>query len=146
VIVRVSIVVVALALLSVPVAAQPAKPSCTLVAARVLARGQTLALDDIGVAEGGNVALCAQRSALVGSQTRRVINAGEILRAPAVAPPDLIAPNDPVTVVYRDAGIEIHVKGVAANAAPLGGRVTVRIDVRRRLDGVAVAPGVVQVK
>jgi flagellar basal body P-ring formation protein FlgA len=130
-------VLVALLLVAAPSAAQP-KASCTPVAARALTRGQTLSADDIAAG-------CASPS-LVGSVTRRVIAAGEPLREPAVAPPNVIAPNDPVAVVYRDAGLEIRLKGVAANAAPLGGRVTVRVDVRRRLDGVAVAPGVVQVK
>jgi hypothetical protein len=34
--------------------------------------------------------------------------------------------------------------GVAASAAPMGGRVKVRLDARRRLEGTVVAPGVVQ--
>ena len=141
-----SVLLVALVLVAAPLAAQP-KASCTPVAARALVRGQTLTADDISMVDAkGGSALCALRSALVGSQTRRMIAAGEPLREPAVAPPNVVAANAPVAVVYRDTGIEVRLKGVAQNAAPLGGRVTVHVDVRRRLDGVVVAPGVVLVK
>ena len=140
------LVLVLLVAFGTPLAAQP-KASCTPVAARALARGLTLTADHIAAVDGkGGSALCALRSALVGSQTRRLIAAGEPLREPAVAPPNVVAANAPVAVVYRDTGIEVRLKGVAQNAAPLGGRVTVHVDVRRRLDGVVVAPGVVLVK
>jgi flagella basal body P-ring formation protein FlgA len=144
-------VVAASVLLASSLAAQP-RGACTPVAAHALGRGQTLTADDIGVAAGGSP-LCTLRSTLVGSVTRRVIAAGEVLRSPAVVPPALIAPNDPVAVIYRDGGLELRLQGVAANAAPIGGRVTVRVAgspraglASRTVDGVAVAPGVVQVK
>jgi flagella basal body P-ring formation protein FlgA len=136
----------ALSLFAAPLAAQPR--ACTPVAAHALGRGQTLTADDI--ASGG---ACAQRAALVGSVTRRVIAAGEVLREPAVAPPNVIEANQQVSVVYRDGGIELRLTGVAANAAPAGGRVTVRIagqpragQPSRSLDGVAVSAGLGQVK
>jgi flagellar basal body P-ring formation protein FlgA len=135
----------ALLLLAAPLAAQPAKSSCVAVAARQLPRGQVLTVDDVAV-QGNDAARCTPHAAVVGSVTRRVIAAGEVLREPAVAPPDLIAVNQPVNVVWRDAGIEVRLKGTAMNAAPAGGRVTVRIDVRRRLEGIALAPGLVQVQ
>jgi hypothetical protein len=37
-------------------------------------------------------------------------------------------------------------RGIAGNSAEVGQRVTVRIDMRRRLDGIAVAPGVVALR
>jgi flagella basal body P-ring formation protein FlgA len=50
-----------------------------------------------------------------------------------------------VDVIYEDGGIRLRLRGTAANAAPLGGRVIVRVD-RRRLEGTATAPGVVRVR
>ena len=129
--------------LAAPLAAQPAT-TCVPVAARALGRGHVLGADDI--ATRGNSAFCAQRQGLVGSVTRRVVSAGEVLREPAVAPPNVIESGQPVTVVYQDGGVRLRVQGVAANAAPAGGRVTVRVDVRRRLEGTAESPGVVRVR
>jgi flagella basal body P-ring formation protein FlgA len=150
--VLVPLLAVALFLLAAPLSAQPT--ACTPIAARALARGETLTVDDIAVAgQGGRSALCALRSALVGSVTRRMIAAGEPLREPAVAPANAIAANQQVSVIYRDAGIEVRLTGVAANAAPVGGRVTVRVAgaprsgvASRSLDGVAIGAGLVQVK
>jgi flagellar basal body P-ring formation protein FlgA len=139
-----SVLLVALSLLAAPLGAQ-ARPSCALVAARALPRGHVLSADDIAEGRQGS-ARCAPRSALVGSQTRRVVSAGEVLREPAVMPPNVIESGQPVSLLYEDGGVQIRLSGVAANAAPVGGRVTVRVDVRRRLQGVAVAPGVVRVK
>ena len=101
----------------------------------------------------GRSALCALRSALVGAVTRRMIAAGEPLREPAVAPANVIEANQRVSVVYRDAGIEVRLSGTAANAAPMGGRVAVRVAgaprsgvASRQLDGVVIGAGLVQVK
>jgi len=131
----------ALFLATTPLAAQSATPC---VAAKPLARGVVLGEADIASKDGS--ALCALRSALVGAVAQRVIAAGEVLRQPAVAPPVVITANQPVSVFWRDAGIEVRLKGTAMNAAPLGARVMVHVDVRRRLEGVAIAPGLVQIK
>jgi flagella basal body P-ring formation protein FlgA len=106
-------------------------------AARPLARGQTLAAADIDAAGGD-----ARR--LVGWTTRRVIAAGEPLRAPAVAPPAAVRAGDAVALVYQADGLSLRLAGTAATDAPLGGRVAVRVDTRRRFEGVVTAPGVVR--
>ncbi|GLC25389.1 flagella basal body P-ring formation protein FlgA [Roseisolibacter agri] len=106
-------------------------------AARDLPRGHTLVADDVTPAT----------PALVGWMTRRVITAGEPLREPGIARPlaaSAVTAGQRVAVLYRDAGVELRMAGVAANAAPIGGRVQVRLDARRRLEGTVVAPGVVQ--
>lgn len=130
--------------------------SATPTAARTLPRGVVLTAEDIAAGESAPSALSAQRSSLVGWTTRRVIAAGEPLRAPAVAPPaDAAVPNtaagasavragQPVVVVYRDAGVELRLGGVAAQDGAVGARVAVRLDARRRLEGTVVASGVVR--
>jgi flagella basal body P-ring formation protein FlgA len=129
-----------------PLSAQT-RASCGPVAARALARGHVLTDEDIATAgASGGSTLCASRSTLLGSITRRVIAPGEPLRAPSIAPPNVIESGQPVAVVWREPGIEVRLKGVAANAAAVGDRVTVRVDGRRRLEGVAVAPGLVQLQ
>jgi flagella basal body P-ring formation protein FlgA len=50
-----------------------------------------------------------------------------------------------VAVVYRDAGVELRLGGVAAQDGAVGARVGVRLDARRRLEGTVVAPGVVRI-
>jgi flagella basal body P-ring formation protein FlgA len=155
---RLDVVLLVLSVAAAPLAAQPRAAlttSCVLVAARPIARGTLLTADDIGVEGSGarDGGACADRAALVGSQSRRVIAAGEALREPAIAPPNAIQTGQKIAVVYRESGIELRLAGVAANAAPLGGRVTVRIEsaprsgqTSRRLEGVAVAPGLVQIR
>ena len=120
------------------------------VAARPLTRGQVIASEDVktigGVPLGARSPSPAPRAPVVGWIARRVIAPGEPLRAPSIAPPNVIESGQPVAVVWREPGIEVRLKGVAANAAAMGDRVTVRVDVRRRLEGVAVAPGLVQIQ
>jgi flagella basal body P-ring formation protein FlgA len=115
----------------VPSAAQPR-------AARALARGETLAaadIDGVGARDAGR---------FVGWTTRRMIAAGEPLREPAVAPPAAVRAGDAVALVYRADGVTLRLAGTAAADAPLGGRVTVRVDARRRFEGVVAAPGLVR--
>lgn len=106
-------------------------------AARALVRGQTLATADVDAPP-------AEAARYVGWTTRRVIAAGELLRPPAVAPPTAVRAGDAVAVVYAAEGVTLRLRGTAAADAPVGGRVTVRIDMRRRLEGVVAGPGVVQ--
>ena len=141
----VAVAAVAALLGAAPLDAQP-NARCVPVAARALARGHVLTTDDIDGGTKGGSALCRLPSALLGSVTRRVIAPGEPLRAPSIAPPNVVEAGQPVAVVWREPGIEVRLKGVAANAAAAGERVVVRVDVRRRLEGVAVAPGLVQLQ
>jgi flagella basal body P-ring formation protein FlgA len=127
------------ALVRAAAVARPAAAPETVapVAARDLPRGHVLAADDISPAT----------PSLVGWTTRRVITAGQALREPAVARPlaaSAITAGQQVAVVWRDQGIQLRMSGVAASAAPIGARVKVRLDARRRLEGTVVAPGVVQ--
>lgn len=114
------------------------------VAARALARGEVLGAQDItwidtvavrGAARDGEVAVAP------GWITRRVIAAGEPLRAPAVAPPPVVRANELVELVVQRGGAQLTVRGRAARDAAAGERVTVRVDAARRFDGIAEAQG-----
>jgi flagellar basal body P-ring formation protein FlgA len=123
------VVLLALTLLATGAAAQENPP----VAARDLARGVTLeAADVLGDGE------------IVGWVTRRVVREGEALRPPAIAPPEMVRSGDTVQGVWRQGGMEIRVQGRAMNSAAEGERVSVRVDARRRFEGVAVGSGVVR--
>lgn len=118
-----------------------------LVARHELARGVALTAADIDTVVTARPPHRAP-GALVpldGWLTRRVIRAGEPLRAPAVEPPPLIARGARVTVVWETAGLRVTREGTAVGAAHRGERVVVRVDGARRLTGVATDPGTVTV-
>jgi hypothetical protein len=48
-----------------------------------------------------------------------------------------------VDLVWRDGSLELRLRGVAANSAPLGARTTVRVG-RRRFEGIAAGPALVR--
>ncbi|MCE2901263.1 MAG: flagellar basal body P-ring formation chaperone FlgA [Gemmatimonas sp.] len=120
------------------------------VAARALARGETLRAEDI--AHRDTVILWRWNSApdttsaLPGWVTRRALAAGEVLRAPAVSAPPVISSGAPVTAIWQDGPLRLVITGVATNAATAGAPVGVRIDRTRRLDGIAVAPNTVRLR
>ncbi|HEX7243920.1 MAG TPA: flagellar basal body P-ring formation chaperone FlgA [Longimicrobiaceae bacterium] len=118
------------------------------VAARAVARGATLAAEDVAVApvvEHGPPRAEGPAPG-AGWTARRGIAAGEPLREPAVGPPLLVRAGQPAEVVWSGSGVQVRLRGVALGSASEGGRVAVRIDTARRLEGVAVAPGTVRVQ
>jgi flagella basal body P-ring formation protein FlgA len=118
------------------------------VAARDLRRGEVLTPADIAqvpIGEGEGVVEDAPIT-LVGWTTRRVIAEGEPLRRPAVSPPDLVKAGEPVQAVYQGKTIVLRVSGTAAGSGAMGDRVLVRVDARRRLEGVVIGPALVQLE
>lgn len=109
----------------------------SLLAAREIPRGATIEAADI-VAEG------TEANTVVGWVAKRLIRAGEALRAPAIAPAELVRSGDTVQLVWRDGNLEIRMTGRAMGSAAAGERVIVRVDTRRRFEGIAEAPGVVR--
>jgi flagella basal body P-ring formation protein FlgA len=121
------------------------------LAAHDIMRGVVLASSDIGYL--GNTAVpsnattaaklepAAATDTLIGWTTRRLIAAGEPLRAPAVAPPQLVKSGDVVEVSYQADGVSISMRGRATRSAALGERITVRMDNQRKLDATVVALG-----
>lgn len=126
-----------LAMLVVPGALAAQGP----VAARDLARGVVLGTDDIAFT--GTRPANASGNERVGWVTRRVIAAGEALRQPAVAPPELVRSGETVDVVWSDGSIEVRARGQATRSGGMGDRISVRIDQRRRLEGMVAGPGLV---
>ena len=127
-------------------AVAPDMAGAQATAARDLPRGAILTPDDIVWA--GDSGAVGARSDSVGEGwiTRRVIPAGEPLRAPAVAPPSWVNRGEPVHVLYRVGSAEARIRGTAMGTAVEGERVLVRIDARRRVEGVVVAPGLVHIQ
>lgn len=123
-----------------------AEPATRAVAARDLARGEVLTPADIArvPAPAEGVAAPALPASLIGWRTRRVIAAGEPLTPPAVSPPDLVRAGEEVQVLYQGRSVVLRVSGTAAGSAAMGERVLVRVDARRRLEGVVIGPALVQ--
>lgn len=112
------------------------------LAARDLPRGTVLSRADVAAGEAG----AAEVQAVVGSVTRRVVARGEPLRAPAIAPRDVVAAGDVVELVWREGDLELRMRGRALGSAAAGEQVGVRVDVKRRFAGVVVGPGVVRIE
>jgi flagella basal body P-ring formation protein FlgA len=72
--------------------------------------------------------------------TRRVIQAGEVLRAPAVAPRPLVAAGQQVRFTVQHDGLALTLDGTAPVAGALGDTIPVRLGARRRLRGIVTGP------
>lgn len=118
-----------------------------LVAARDLSRGHTLGADDMAWTQEVRWGPPAGEEAVAmeGWRTQRLLRTGEPLREPAVQPPLVVQSGQPVDLLWRRGSVGVRVSGKAAGSAPLGEEVYVRTDTGRRLKGVVVAPGVVDV-
>jgi flagella basal body P-ring formation protein FlgA len=110
------------------------------LASRDLGRGHVLAASDIRAD-----ALAAPDPQVVGWITRRVIRAGEPLRAPAIAPPPLVRAGTPVTVQFVAAGVTVAREGTALMTGAFGDHVHVRLDEQRSLNGVVAGPSTVRI-
>lgn len=137
-----------LLVLAPPARAQEADAETRIaVAARDLPRGAVLQPSDIAMEAAPAGARAGSRAqAQPGWVTRRVIAEGERLDEPAVAPPPMVRSGDEVQLIYRDGALELRLRGRAMNAAPAGGRVTVRVDAGRRFEGIAIAAGIVRME
>ncbi len=113
-----------------------------LVATRRLARGTVLTARDMArtrlAVRGRGAARLAPVS--VGWVARRVIQAGEVLRPPAVAPAPLVAAGQPVQFTYGHDRLELTLDGVAPVNGALGDTIPVRLGARRRVVGVVTGP------
>ena len=119
-----------------------AQPSACALAARALPRTTILRASDITTAvapmcHAGDLAA----DSLVGRVTRRVIRAGEPLRAPGVVLPPLVSAGDDVEVTVAHDGVRLTMHGTATASAILGDLVWVRLGAKRRMQGVVTAPG-----
>lgn len=119
------------------------------VAAREIVRGASLEEADVRVEPAttwGPPQPAGGEAPGPGWTARRGIAAGEVLREPAVGPPLLVRAGDETEVVWSGGGVELKVRGTALGSASRGERVSVRIDNRRRLEGVAEGPARVRIR
>src|SRR6185503_6856842 len=94
------------------------------VATRTLARGVALGAGDLEYRDStmsSTLGMSADTNRVAaGWVTRRVISAGEVLRAPAVEPPTAVSANQSVSVEWVDQNIRLTMRGVATRNASMG--------------------------
>jgi flagella basal body P-ring formation protein FlgA len=122
-----------LAALAASLQAQASQAPATVVALRALPRGTVLQVADVGGEAFESV---------LGYETQRVIAAGEVLRAPAIAPAAIVRSGDSVSVRVELGGVSVSRRGLALGTARPGQSVRVRLG-QHSLSGIATAPGVV---
>ncbi len=116
-----------------------------MVAARSLPAGSRLADGDLREemrVHWGVPATDSVTTPGTGWEVRRPLGAGEVVAAPAVAPPPLVFAGQPVKLEWQRGGVEVSVMGIALNSARRGETVRARLEERpARLTGTVVAPG-----
>ncbi|MCC6928923.1 MAG: flagellar basal body P-ring formation protein FlgA [Gemmatimonadaceae bacterium] len=134
---------------SVVVASPLAATTEALVATRRLVRGTVLKASDIARTrvrarlDANGHARAESLDVTPGWIARRVIQPGEVLRAPAVAPAPLVAAGQAVRFTYQQDGLELSLDGVAPVAGALGDTIPVRLGARRLLSGIVAGPALV---
>ncbi|MDB4917744.1 MAG: hypothetical protein JWM95_5388 [Gemmatimonadetes bacterium] len=133
-------------------------PGLQRVAARAIPRGAVLTAADIAYARPHHPLPhsvevldtiphpASEADSLVGWSTRRMIKAGEVLRAPAIIAPQLVKAGDVVELQWRNGSILITAKGHATRSAGAGERVTVRMTSQQSLEGSVIGAGRVRVE
>src|SRR3954469_1790548 len=118
------------------------------VATRDIPRGTVLAADDFEMRDTTIRTRGSQSDTtpvVAGWVTRRLINAGEILRSPAVEAPAVVNANSPVLIEWSDGNVSLTVHGIAARNGALGERISVRSDNGKRFEATVVAAGRVRI-
>jgi flagella basal body P-ring formation protein FlgA len=123
--------------------ATPAQSARAARAARDLPRGTMLTATDIRWTKVDSTAPATEVAP--GWVTRRTFREGELLRAPGVSRPDLVASGDAVDVVYARDGVTIKLQGTAVGNGAQGDAVYVKLTNRKRLRGVVAGPQFVKV-
>ncbi|WP_232628135.1 flagellar basal body P-ring formation chaperone FlgA [Methylobacterium sp. Leaf118] len=120
------------------------------VLTRSLSRGEAVTATDLTVERRPREAVAADAlgtpSLVVGQVAQRPVGAGAVLRSGDVAPPDLVARGDGVTIVFETAGVSLAIRGTANESGRLGASVTVTNTASKKvLQAVVVGPGRVSV-
>lgn len=126
----------------------PAPTRRVAVATRLIPRGSVLTADDFQMRDStlrGFVGVLDTATVKPGWMARRTINAGEILREPAVEAPTVVTANDPVQVEFADRNVTLVVRGIAARSGAIGDRVPVRTALGKRLEATIIARGRVRI-
>jgi flagella basal body P-ring formation protein FlgA len=126
----------------------PAPKQRVAVATHVIPRGTALSADDFEMRDTTLRMSGSQPDTtpvVAGWVTRRLINAGEILRSPAVEAPAIVNANAAVLIEWSDGNVSLTVHGIAARNGALGDRIPVRSDLGKRFEATVVAPGRVRI-
>lgn len=117
------------------------------VAARRITRGSVLSLDDIHRSESfvWGPPIPIDDPVQVGWVVQRVLGEGDPLVSPAVRAPLLVTSGGAVDIVWQSGAVRVRVSGTAAGSGGLGDEIRVRSANGKRMNGVIVAPGVVDV-
>lgn len=112
------------------IAQNVARSDSVAVAARRIARGSVLTEADI-----------SGQPVVNGWIARRVIQPGERLQPPAVAPAPIVRMRQQVSVLVSSQPVTLTLPGVSLGEGSLGDTILVRLDAKRRLPGVISGPG-----
>jgi len=115
------------------------------VATHAIARGAVLGASDFTYRDSTMFVSTDTTHVESGWVTRRVIAAGEVLRVPAVEAPSVVIANQQVAVEWNDQNVRLTLQGIATRNAPLGSRVSVRMQSGRRVETTVVGAGRVRI-
>jgi flagella basal body P-ring formation protein FlgA len=120
-----------------------------VVPAHDIARGDTIAEADLTtvLVDGSSLmsGVITSTNALTGMQTRRMLHAGESLRADDVRHPVVVAKGQTVTMIFSAPGVELTAMGRAMNEGGVGDTITVQNPASYRMITATVSgPGAVR--
>jgi flagella basal body P-ring formation protein FlgA len=120
-----------------------------VVPARDIARGQTISDTDLtfSTVEGGALmsGTVTNIEVLKGMEARRLLHAGETLRADDVRRPVMVSKGQTVTMTFAAPGVELTAMGRAMSEGGIGDTVTVQNPVSfRMIAGVITGAGTVR--
>lgn len=119
-----------------------------VVPARDIARGQTISDSDLTYANVAGTALMSGTvtnfAAVKDMEARRMLHAGEAMRADDVRHPVIVTKGQTVTMLFHAPGVELTAMGRAMGEGGIGDTVTVQNPSSfRMIIGVVSAPGTV---
>jgi len=143
---KLGLLVALTALTALPAAAEPGVR--IVVPAHDIPRGQVIADGDLTYATVQGTALMAGTvtgiDAIKNMEARRMLHAGEALRADDVRRPVVVTKGQTVTMLFRAPGVELTAMGRAMSEGGVGDTVTVQNPSSfRMISGVISAPGTV---
>ncbi|MCJ2043916.1 flagellar basal body P-ring formation chaperone FlgA [Methylobacterium sp. J-078] len=121
------------------------------VLGRALNRGEAVTAADITLERRPREATPpdaqgASQGGLVGQVAQRGLSAGAILRAGDLAPPDLVARGEAVTIVFDAPGLNLSLRALANESGRLGATITVTNPISKKiLSATVIGPGRVSV-
>lgn len=122
----------------------------TAVVTRQVARGDVLRANDVVIERRPKRELStdgiADLGGAIGMAARQPIRAGQALRRTDLMKPELVARNEPVTLIFQAPGISLTVRGTAMESGAEGDVINVvNTHSKRQIQGVVSGPGQVTV-